>query len=110
MAHQFEEMSGINPLSIDLVVMSERVDREHESNEYKTAILQYEIEQPTILINQTTGRPFLRNYTDEQTDLQVILSETKYTHGHSDWLSEGITRDIPLICPKHPAKLEICFR
>ncbi len=105
MAEQLKEMSGADPMSIDLVGMSERVDSEYESKEYKAALLQYNIEQPSILMDKTTGKPFLRNYTSEQIDLQVILPRTKYSNGYSDWLSDGYQKRYAIDLSKISCKI-----
>lgn len=88
MAEQFRQMSGINPYSIDIVSMSERSSPKFENRFYKAAMKQFTISAPSVILRKLNGRSFLRLYSPDQVDLQVVLPRTKYIYGYSDWLTD----------------------
>ncbi|MCE7040098.1 hypothetical protein [Dyadobacter sp. CY312] len=105
MAEQFKNISGINPLSIDLVGMAERSSAEYENKFYKAAMEKYNIIVPSVILNNETKEVFLRNYSQEQIDLQIVFPRTKYTNGYSDWLSEGYKKEIKVNLTKTSCKV-----
>ncbi|MCF0052447.1 hypothetical protein LXM25_20425 [Dyadobacter sp. LJ53] len=93
MAEQFKNISGIDPLSIDLVGMAERSSAAHENKFYSAAHKKYDIKVPSIISDRTTRQVFLSNYRGEQIDLQVVFPRTKYATGYADWLSDGYQKE-----------------
>ncbi|MCF0040098.1 hypothetical protein [Dyadobacter fanqingshengii] len=94
MAEQFKNLSGIDPLSIDLVSMGERLTKEHENKFYRAAHEKFKVTTPSIILDKTTQDAFLANYRPEQIDLQVVFPRTQYTNGYADWLSSGYQKVI----------------
>ncbi|MCF2498999.1 hypothetical protein [Dyadobacter chenhuakuii] len=94
MAEQFKNVSGIDPLSIDLVGMSERFTEDQENKFYSAAHKQFKITTPSIILDKNTQGAFLANYRQEQIDLQVVFPRTRYTNGYADWLATGYQKEI----------------
>lgn len=94
MAEQFKNLSGIDPLSIDLVGMGERLTKDHENKFYRAAQEKFKVTTPSIILDKTTQDAFLANYRPEQIDLQVVFPRTQYPNGYADWLSSGYQKEV----------------
>ena len=81
MAGRFKEFTGIDPLTIDQVLMSERSLVEFENSFYKLAA----VKEPTVFINED-GEAFIDKNIKKKFDLQVFHQKTKYIHSRPDWL------------------------
>lgn len=81
MAGELKTLSGINPLTVDQVELSEHSAPNFESPCYKPELVDYS----TILLD-TTRKPVSPGADSTQTDLQIIHPRTKFISGRPDWL------------------------
>lgn len=81
MAGQLKELSGINPLTIDQVELSEHNSPNFESPCYKPE----QIDFSAVLIDKK-HKPVNPGADSAQTDLQIIHPRTKFISGRPDWL------------------------
>jgi hypothetical protein len=84
MAQLFQEYSGINPLTIDQVEMTEHSSPAFERPEYDYLLKKHSIHKPTILLDQ--HKPYLSR-PDLSTDLEVVFPRTEYVQGRPAWLT-----------------------
>jgi len=81
MAGRFKEFTGINPLTIDQVEMSERSKPEKENPVYRIEL----VSESSIFINENK-EPFVDNHSGKIFDLQVFHPRTNFSHNRPDWL------------------------
>ena len=81
MAGELKSRSGINPLTIDQVELSERSLSKYESSFYKPD----SINSSTILIDKK-GNPIHFRTESYLTDLKVMHPRSKFISGRPDWL------------------------
>lgn len=81
MAGRFKEITGINPLTIDQVTMSERGDEQFENPCYKLA----NVKESTIFINKG-HRVFVDKNINKQFDIQVFHPKTVEINNRYNWL------------------------
>ncbi|WP_254412554.1 hypothetical protein [Dyadobacter diqingensis] len=84
MAGQLKELSGINPLTIDQVELSEHNSPNFESPCYKPE----QIDFSAVLIDKK-HKPVNPGADSAQTDLQIIHPRTKFISGRPDWLQRN---------------------
>lgn len=81
MAQHLKSLSGINPLTIDQVMFSERVYKEAEHPLYSNVVVDF----PTIL-SDLEGHVLNLNGNFSIVDVRVIHPRTNYKEGRPDWL------------------------
>ncbi|WP_010584706.1 hypothetical protein [Schlesneria paludicola] len=91
MALVFQSLTGIEPLSIDQTMMTERGTVKKERHEYHLALEKgYVKETPIILHNKKDGKPFkLSGNYDVTSDLVVFHPRSRYENGRPSWLVMG---------------------
>jgi hypothetical protein len=86
MAGRFREITGIDPLTIDQVAMTERSAPAYEKEEYRYATARGWIAEPTVFQSRDGGRWVREEGTF---DLQVFHPRTRYERGRPDWMRMG---------------------
>jgi hypothetical protein len=86
MAVNFEKLTGIEPLTIDQTLMTERGKAEKECSEYRAAIEQGLLNDKAVVLRQRVGSDF---YSEVGYDLVVFHPRTHYENGRPTWLALG---------------------
>lgn len=81
MAGRLKEMTGIDPLTIDQVALTETGDLTYD-NFYRQAI---DLNYPAVLID-SSGKAFNKAAPGKTIDIQVYHPTTQYVNGRPDWL------------------------
>ncbi|MCE7038796.1 hypothetical protein [Dyadobacter sp. CY312] len=84
MAGELKELTGINPLTIDQVDLTEQSSENYESGYY----LPDGINEPTVFINPK-GEPVNLSTDSRETDLQIMHPRSQLIHGRPNWLLRG---------------------
>jgi tetratricopeptide (TPR) repeat protein len=88
MALVFQELTGIEPLSIDQTEMSEVSKPENESPDYRFAVEKGLVkDRPVVLRDKEKESYFVRSA--EFYDLTVIHPRSRYENGRPTWLAMG---------------------
>ena len=88
MALVFQELSCIEPLSIDQTEMSETNKPENENADYRFAIDKGLVkDRPVVLRDTEKGSYFVRTADGDFYDLTVIHPRTHYENGRPTWLA-----------------------
>jgi hypothetical protein len=82
MAGELKALSGIDPLTIDQVELTEHSSEKYESEYYIPGSV---IKEAVVLIG-SQGKPVFLNSDSTQTDLQIMHPRTDYEHERPDWL------------------------
>jgi len=91
LAYNLNKISGINPLTIDQVRMTSRIDENLESPYYRTA----NISTPSIYVNQEENQPFVtleynpsaEDFYSRFYDIQIFHPRPIYIKNRPNWLS-----------------------
>jgi peptidase S41-like protein len=86
MGRRFRERAGIDPLTVDQVMMSERVPRERENPNY--AAVADKLSSPVVLLG-ADGMPWVEPSRPGAYDVQVFTPRTRFVDGRPDWLTLG---------------------
>jgi hypothetical protein len=90
MALAFQELTGIEPLSIDQVDMSEASKPESENADYRFAVDKGLVnDRPIVLRDKEKGSYFVRTANGDFCDLTVIHPRSRYENGRPTWLAMG---------------------
>jgi hypothetical protein len=90
MALAFQELTGIEPLSIDQVEMSEANKPENENADYRFAIDKGLVsDRAVVLRDKEKGSYFVRTANGDFYDLTVIHPRSRYENGRPTWLAMG---------------------
>jgi hypothetical protein len=90
MALVFQDLTGVEPLSIDQTEMSEANKPEHENADYLFAVDKGLVkDSPVVLRDKEKGGYFVRTATGDMYDLTVIHPRSRYENGRPTWLALG---------------------
>lgn len=109
MASYFFDQTGINPLTIDQVEMSEYTDRRLENKFYKNLGLNTKYNKPIILINKNTNATFKNS---KSYDVRIFHPRSTEEFGISDWVSRYDRKviDVTERCKSTPSPFMIkCY-
>src|SRR5207253_9353323 len=82
MALVFQELSGIEPLSIDQTEMSETNKPENENADYRFAVDKGLVkDRPVVLRDKEKGSYFVRTANGDFCDITVVHPRSHYEHG-----------------------------
>ena len=81
MAGRFKEFTGIDPLTIDQVQMSERSAPEYENPVYGIT----SVVEPTVFINDH-GDTYVAAHSGKKFDVRLFHPKTTYRHHRPEWL------------------------
>ena len=102
MALAFQELTGIEPLSIDQTEMSEANKPENENPDYLFAVDNGLVkDRPVVLRDKENGNHFIRTANGVLYDLTVIHPRSRYENGRPTWLAMGGRRT------SHEVKTEV---
>lgn len=91
MALYLRELTGIDPVTVDQTVLSERSDEAYEAPAYRASIAAGLLDRrPTILLD-SDNQVYLP--ADLAVDIQVLTPRTTYTNGRADWMYLGGRRE-----------------
>ena len=85
----FKNISGIDPLTVDLMVLNEQTTRETEHKTYRWATEQGLVQAPTIFVNEA-GEPW--SPLADSIDAGVFFPRTSWKRGRPEWLKMGGAR------------------
>jgi hypothetical protein len=88
MAVAFKALTGIDPLSVDQTLMTERGNRDREPAEYR-AVLEKGLvkDQPVVLVKKGSNDYFVPAAVRGTHDLVVIHPRSRYEKGRPTWLA-----------------------
>jgi hypothetical protein len=90
MALAFQELTGIEPLSIDQTEMSEASKPENENPDYLFAVDKGLVnDRPIVLRDKEKGGYFVRTANGNFYDLTVIHPRSRYENDRPTWLAMG---------------------
>lgn len=90
MALAFQELTGIEPFSIDQTEMSEANKPEIEKPDYRFAVENHLVtDKPVVLRDKETQNFFVGAANGLGYDLTVVHPRTRYENGRPTWLSLG---------------------
>ena len=90
MAVAFQELTGIEPFSIDQTVMSELNKTENEKPDYRFAVEKGLVkERPVVLRDKEKDVYFVCTGYEPMYDLSVIHPRSRYENGRPTWLEMG---------------------
>jgi hypothetical protein len=90
MALAFQELTGIEPFSIDQTQMSESNKRENENRDYRFAVENGLVKDgPVVLRDKQGGGFFVCTSNGLTYDLSVIHPRSRFEHGRPTWLAMG---------------------
>jgi hypothetical protein len=104
MAGFFRELSGIDPLTVNQVAMTEHGSPEYEQPLYRWAVDRGRLAEPVIFRN-AAGEPWTAS---KGADMAVFHPRSRYENGRPDWLRMGGLRS-PLLLPLTCAPLPRCL-
>ncbi len=84
MAGRLKEYTGINPLTIDQVTMTEHSDTTFEDVYYKEIKLNY-----SAVFLDSSGKLFNGSEENRQYDLRIYHPRTRYIYGRPTWIFEN---------------------
>lgn len=106
MAVYFHEITGINPVTIDQTVLSERSAPEFEHPIYRAAIEHGLMTDEPVFLFDGQGRPMEPDrYV---VDLQVLTPRTTYSGDRPDWMHLGHSRE-PVDASVPECRYRQCF-
>jgi len=91
MAKYFKEITGIDPFTIDQVLMTEHGSPEYEHVEYRYATKKDLVKEPTIFVSEH-GELWVNEFDRGHYDVQVFHPRSHYKNERPDWLSLGGAR------------------
>ena len=92
MAGRLTEYMGINPLTINQVVYSEKSDPKFNHRFLKAL----DVKEPTILIDKDNN-PLKYVRRDAWTDIAIFHPNTEYINERPNWLFENGNKNIPIV-------------
>ena len=92
MAGRLTEYTGINPLTINQVVYSEKSDPKFNHRFLKAL----DVKEPTILIDKDNN-PLKYVRRDAWTDIAIFHPNTEYINERPNWLFENGNKNIPIV-------------
>jgi len=93
MAGIFAELSGIDPLSVDLMVLNEADVPERERDVYRAAVEGGLVEEPTVFLD-ADGAPYS---AFSHIDVTAFLPRSRYAAGRPQWMRMGgLRRELEL--------------
>lgn len=84
MAGRLKQLSGIDPFTVDQIVLTERPNPELENPFYKMI----DISTPTVFLD-SAGNPFAGPEGKHYYDVRVAIPRTRYVNNRPDWLLFG---------------------
>jgi hypothetical protein len=94
MAAQFRQLTGIDPLTVDQTVMTERASREYEHPLYDRVLARERITRPTVFV-APDGSPW--TLEPGKRDVTVFHPRAVYRRGRPTWLEmDGVRTRVPL--------------
>ncbi len=86
MAARLAEETGLDPLTIDQTIQTERSTMELATNEWRYALERGWLTEPVVL-KQSNGQFFIRRSFRNMVDMQVFHPPTKIVEGRPNWLT-----------------------
>ncbi len=87
MALCFQQLTGIEPLSVDQTQFTEHSEPKYDSPVYRQAIERGLLKHKPVILRQRDGHSFYS--PQEAVDLAVFNPRTRYERGRPSWLSLG---------------------
>ena len=106
MAVYFRALSGVDPVTVDQTVLSERSAAGYEHARYRAAADAGQLRRGPVVLADAAGRPMPS--VDFAADVQVLSPHTTYTAGRPDWMAmDGRRRPVAVRVPECRARW--CF-
>ncbi|MGE0173935.1 MAG: hypothetical protein AB7T49_14155 [Oligoflexales bacterium] len=87
MAKYFRDWSDIDPLTIDQVSFRERGKKAVEIEGYRKALKDFKVNKASILVNKSSGTPYVIPTLEGHYDIQVFSPVTNLNDSRADWLA-----------------------
>jgi hypothetical protein len=91
MAVYFREITGVDPLTVDQVEMSERSAPAFESPRYRAALAASLVGGAPVVLTDASGQALAGG--SAPVDVQVVRPRTRYADGRPAWMAMGGTRE-----------------
>jgi hypothetical protein len=91
MAYAFQQLTGIEPLSVDQTQRIERSNPEEDPGDYRFAVKTGLVKEKPVVLRHKTTKEFFP--VEELCDLVVLHPRTRYENGRPTWLGLGGRRE-----------------